>query len=191
MLHVRGSPLPNARRNRQKFNRWQRERFPLRELIIDIATNASDCAVCDIMIVLPLALLHASLHNISVTTPKLMINIGTNSNPVRSTFHSPATGSSVVGVEPVPATFHAARRLNRDVIMVNAAVSNYTGSAVMHVLNKGLSSSLSAPAPEMDKIHKLNSVGDVTVPVITMSSLMEAIPASVEVTFLKSESGVA
>ena len=120
-------------------------------------------------------------------TKYLFMNIGTNLEPVLP----PQRNKSIaaVGFEPI---VHGKVRQHEGLFMIPAAVSDYSGVAMMNIWNKdGASSSLSQLTSESQSVILRERKGSLpvmmSVPVISMTSVMQSVPDELTIWFLKTD----
>lgn len=130
---------------------------------------------------LPIALL-----DIPSSVKEIIINVGSNLNPIMPAYSMGPCAHSIA-IEPIVG---CKIREHRQLSVIHAAVSDRPGVATMIQNNgNGVSSSLSKPAKE-DFWNTNKEQGDgkrVIVPVITLTSILNAIPSSVKIPFIKTD----
>ena len=120
------------------------------------------------------------------STKEIVINVGSNLDPIMPAYSMGPCAHSIA-VEPIVG---CKIMEHRQLSVINAAISDKPGVASMIKNNvQGVSSSLAQVAKE-DFWNTNKEGGDgkrVIVPVITLTSLLNAIPSTVQVSFLKTD----
>jgi FkbM family methyltransferase len=131
-------------------------------------------------------LLPVVLLDLPSSVKEIIINVGSNLDPIMPAYSMGPCAHSIA-IEPIVGCNIAE---HRQLSIIHAAVSDRPGVATMiQNNNNGLSSSLSKPAKD-DFWNTNNERGDgkrVIVPVITLSSVLNAIPSTVKIPFIKTD----
>lgn len=129
---------------------------------------------------LQLLVLGFQLDKLPHGTQSLIINIGSNSDPIPPPEND--TSTAVLAVEPI---VHALITPRPRLYVLPAAVASENGVAMMHVLNRnGVSSSLAAPAV---RSFWTKSSGLHVVPVISLETLLSSVPSDVQVAYIRTD----
>jgi FkbM family methyltransferase len=124
--------------------------------------------------------------DIPPTTKKIVINVGSNLDPIMPP-ESFGPCALAIAIEPIVG---CQIPLHRQLSVIHAAVSDQPGVQSMRIYNaNGLSSSLAKPSVGQSW-NENKSRGDGTlrlVPVITLTSVIHAIPESVEIALIKTD----
>lgn len=111
------------------------------------------------------------------------INIGPSTTPIEVD----GDGNLLILVDPLPSVAAYLRQQfgTPHVLVYEAAISNFSGTAVFHEYNlKGMSSSLSTPTESASWNQNSTSI---TVQVHTLKELLDAIPSNLAISFLKTD----
>lgn len=111
------------------------------------------------------------------------INIGPSTTPIKVD----GDGNLLILVDPLPSVAAYLRQHfgGPHVLVYEAAISNFSGTAVFHEYNEdGLSSSLSTPSESASWNQNSSSI---TVQVHTLKELLDAIPSNLAISFLKTD----
>eukprot|EP00747_Dinoflagellata_sp_TGD_P165593 gnl/TRDRNA2_/TRDRNA2_187071_c0_seq1.p1 gnl/TRDRNA2_/TRDRNA2_187071_c0~~gnl/TRDRNA2_/TRDRNA2_187071_c0_seq1.p1 ORF type:complete len:283 (-),score=27.42 gnl/TRDRNA2_/TRDRNA2_187071_c0_seq1:75-923(-) len=113
------------------------------------------------------------------------INIGPNLSPIEGD-----AKTLVVLVDPLPSVVNylKSKYNSSNVLIYRAAIADYVGTASFHEYNSdGLSSSLSTPTVDTPEMKAGAAGQSIETPVHTLKQLLDAIPANLPITFLKTD----